>query len=45
MNQKSCLTLLGVSGFVAGLGLVGIWLELVEVTFTGPGLVGQKSKK
>lgn len=32
--------MLGVSGFVAGLGLAGPWLGLVEVTLTSPGLVG-----
>lgn len=39
-NKHRCLTLLGVSGIVGGLGLVGPWLGLVEVTFPGPGLVG-----
>lgn len=39
-NDQSCLTLLGVSGFVADLGLAGTQLGLAEVTLTGPGLVG-----
>lgn len=44
-NNQSCLTLLGVSGFVADLGLAGTQLGLVEVTFTGPRLVGTEIKK
>lgn len=33
-HKQRCLTLLGISGLVAGRGLAGPWLRLVEVTLT-----------
>lgn len=38
IKKERCLTLLGVSGPIADLGLTGPWLGLVTVS--GPGLVG-----